>query len=135
LNTVKSAYDFGPARRLRSHAQFVLAQANGRRMQGRYFLFLVYDRSDEALARLGIVASRKLGAAPLRNRIKRLCREAFRLAPELLPAGLDVVVIPRRQAAELGLSAVAADFHASLFSPLARVRSQSASKIDAPPLA
>jgi ribonuclease P protein component len=46
--------------------------------------------------RLGISASRRLGGAVVRNRWKRLLREAFRLSRSQLPAGIDLVVIPRQ---------------------------------------
>jgi ribonuclease P protein component len=49
-----------------------------------------------APARLGIVASRKVGNAVVRNRAKRLVREAFRSSPDLFSPGTDVVVIVRR---------------------------------------
>ena len=45
--------------------------------------------------RLGLSVGRKLGGAVVRNRWKRLLREAFRLSRPRLPAGLDLVVIPR----------------------------------------
>lgn len=45
--------------------------------------------------RLGLSVSKKVGNAPRRNRWKRLIREAFRLARPELPAGLDLIVIPR----------------------------------------
>ena len=46
--------------------------------------------------RLGISVSRKkVKTAPARNRLKRLIREAFRLSKPELPAGLDLVVVPR----------------------------------------
>lgn len=50
-----------------------------------------------AFARLGLSVSRKVGGAVVRNRWKRLLREAFRLSRRDLPAGIDLVVIPRQQ--------------------------------------
>lgn len=44
--------------------------------------------------RLGLSVSRKLGGAVVRNRWKRLLREAFRLSGTRLPSGIDLVVIP-----------------------------------------
>jgi ribonuclease P protein component len=45
--------------------------------------------------RLGLSVSRKVGNAVVRNRYKRLYREAFRLTQHELPAGLDLILIPR----------------------------------------
>lgn len=46
--------------------------------------------------RLGISVSRKkIRRAHDRNRVKRLIREAFRLGKAGLPAGIDLVVVPR----------------------------------------
>ncbi len=46
--------------------------------------------------RLGLSVSRKkIKTAAGRNRVKRLIREAFRLSKDELPAGLDLIVVPR----------------------------------------
>jgi ribonuclease P protein component len=45
--------------------------------------------------RLGLSVSRRVGNAVVRNRAKRLLREAFRLIQHDLPAGFDLVVVVR----------------------------------------
>lgn len=45
--------------------------------------------------RLGLSVSRKVGGAVVRNRRRRLMREAFRLTRHEMPTGLDLVLVPR----------------------------------------
>lgn len=45
--------------------------------------------------RLGCSVSKKVGNAVVRNRYKRLFREAFRLSQHELPPGVDLILIPR----------------------------------------
>jgi ribonuclease P protein component len=45
--------------------------------------------------RLGISISRRVGTAPVRNRIKRLLREAFRSHRFEFPRGYDLVIVVR----------------------------------------
>lgn len=55
-------------------------------MRGRYFV-LHYRPSESSSARLGVVVAKKLARrAVLRNLIKRMAREHFRLTRESLPA-------------------------------------------------
>jgi ribonuclease P protein component len=64
--------------------------------------------NDRNRPRLGIAATRKFGSAVQRNRAKRLVREVFRRhKPQ---AGLDIVVIPRREMLEAGFRHVEADY-------------------------
>ena len=58
-------------------------------------LTLVTKPNDLPHNRLGLSVSRKVGKAVVRNRIKRLLRDAFRLTQHDQPAGYDIVVIVR----------------------------------------
>jgi len=55
-------------------------------------------RSESNRSRLGISISRRVGNAVVRNRWKRLIREAFRRQQDLLPPGLDMIIRPKRGA-------------------------------------
>jgi ribonuclease P protein component len=103
---------FGPERRIRRRADFLRVQAIGQRASASHFVMLVAAREPEATgcSRLGIVVTRKIGNAVQRNRIKRVCRECFRLWPDFVPDGIDLVVIGRSGADQLGLAEVRAEW-------------------------
>jgi len=104
-------------KRIRKRADFVRIQSQGARVNAGHFLLLLEKRSlgaGDATAlkngpRLGIVASRKIGNAVVRNRAKRLLREAFRTNQDIFPLGVDVVIIVRPSAHLLSLESVTAE--------------------------
>jgi ribonuclease P protein component len=100
--------------RLRSRRDFERLTREGERAAAGSFV-LFFGRGprrgrDDAgpRPRLGVTASRKVGGAVVRNRVKRRIRAAFRENRRLLPPGSDVVVIARSSAASLGGREVAA---------------------------
>lgn len=52
-------------------------------------------QKDSFPARFAVVVSRKLGPAVVRNRAKRLLREAFRLNRKNIVSGVDIIVSPK----------------------------------------
>lgn len=87
------AHSLPADRKLRRRSEFQRVFDGGRRAHGR-FLTLIAAPAPSTTTRLGIVASRRLGGAVVRNRAKRLIREVFRTLP---PPGrsVDVVVLPK----------------------------------------
>jgi ribonuclease P protein component len=88
---------FGKSVRLRGQADFDRVCRSGA-FASDDVLVVNGCRNQLAHPRLGISVSRKAGHAVLRNRWKRLIREAFRQMQSTLPAGIDLVVRPRRGA-------------------------------------
>ncbi|MBI4042738.1 MAG: ribonuclease P protein component [Deltaproteobacteria bacterium] len=75
------------------------------RIAGRFFVLFTQPppgKSPHSSLRLGIIASRKVGQAVERNRIKRVIREVFRSDKAAFLSKNDVVVLVRRGAREKG---------------------------------
>lgn len=66
--------------------------------------------------RLGVIASRRLGGAVLRNAAKRRVREIFRAGePDLRTSpSFDIVVIPRREVVTRMFAEIQSEFDAAL---------------------
>jgi ribonuclease P protein component len=93
--------------RLRRALDFRAVLDSGAVLAGRECLVRRLTR-ESGVARLGVAAPRGMGGAVVRNRFRRLVREAFRA----LRAGLgpvDLLVSPRRGLARPALEGIAAD--------------------------
>ena len=101
-----------PARRIRRRAEFQRVFDAGRRAHGRY-LTIIAAPAPGPDSRIGIVASKKLGGAVVRNRAKRLIREMFRtqIGPE---RASDLVVIPKASALQVEAGEVVNDYKTAL---------------------
>ena len=102
--------------RLRSQADFAAVRKEGRRQFGAAFVFSVPRREAQAcfdLPRFAVVASRRVGGAVVRNRLKRQMRAIFREHQQLFPAELDVVVTLRDGASRATFEELRAAFLSS----------------------
>jgi ribonuclease P protein component len=87
-------YGLPRERRVRSRADFQRAYAEGTKIVTRRFVLFARKNGAER-TRIGITATRKTGNAVVRNRARRLVKEAFRSCRTQLPEGLDLVVVVR----------------------------------------
>jgi ribonuclease P protein component len=85
--------------RLRKHADYQRAYAASRKHQSASMSWFLarQQEPDSTGPRVGLTAGKVLGKAHERNRIKRRMREALRRHVDLLPAGFDLILHPRRQ--------------------------------------
>jgi len=99
--------------RLRDSRDYKRVSLHNTRQASREFVVLLASAGPAATGsvRLGITASRKVGNAVARNRVKRAVRDWFRTRKPTLPSarsdGLDVVVIARRGATRLAAPQIA----------------------------
>jgi ribonuclease P protein component len=102
---------FPAAQRIRRRPEFLLVYEHGQRVRAR-LMTVIARRTDRETSRLGIAATRKLGDAVVRNRAKRLVREVFRHTD--VPAGLDIVVIPRPEMLDAEFRTLESEFRYAL---------------------
>jgi ribonuclease P protein component len=87
--------------RLRKHADYVRAYGAARKRQSPSMSWFLAPQSPNfapasVAARVGLTVGKVIGKAHERNRIKRRMREALRRHVDLLPAGFDLILHPRR---------------------------------------
>ncbi|MDR1383991.1 MAG: ribonuclease P protein component [Planctomycetaceae bacterium] len=92
-----SNFCFPKKKHLRKRADFDRVFAR-KRSAGDRMLVIYCCGNEENYSRLGLVVSRKVGKAHVRNRWKRLIREVFRLEQHQIPVPLDLVILPRQGA-------------------------------------
>lgn len=110
----KGTARFSKAARLRHRQEFLRAQAQGKRFHTRHFGVTLAPMA-EGHPRLGLVATRRLGKAVQRNRVKRLLREFFRRHQTGLPA-FDLVIMAKKGASALEYHQVEEELGRLLFS-------------------
>ena len=99
------------AERIRRRPDFERVYKTGAKAHGRFMTVFVLPNGCVA-PRLGVAATRKIGSSVDRNRAKRLAREVFRR--HKMAAGLDIVVVPRREMLDAPFASLEADYQTAL---------------------
>jgi len=81
--------------RLRKNEHFQAVFQRGTSAANKQFVLYSARQEGQAAFRAGISVSKKIGNAVIRNRVKRLIREAVARLEYAIPKGVDLVIIAR----------------------------------------
>ena len=90
---------------LKSNRDFKNVYSVGKSYANKYLVMYVLENGT-ARNRLGISVSKKVGNSVVRHRLTRLVRESYRLHEDIFNSGLDIVVVVRVNAKEIGYKEV-----------------------------
>ena len=86
---------------LKKNEDFRYVYRNGKVKANRYLVMYIVE-NNQAINRLGISASKKVGNSVVRHHFYRLVRESYRLHEKIFNSGLDIVVVAKKSAALRG---------------------------------
>ncbi|MCR1899246.1 ribonuclease P protein component [Irregularibacter muris] len=82
---------------LKKNQDFKLLYNKGQSFANR-LLVIYYSSNGNYVNRLGLSVSKKVGNSVVRNRVKRLMRESYRLNEDKIKKGYDMILIARVKA-------------------------------------
>lgn len=90
---------------LKKNRDFQNVYRNGKSYANKYLVMYVLENNSE-INRIGISVSKKVGNSVVRHHLTRLLRESYRLHENIFNSGLDIVVVMRKSAAEVGYAEI-----------------------------
>ena len=97
---------FPKAAHLCRAGEFAKLKRDGRSFHGQLIVLSVLQSAEETSARIGLITSRRVGGAVVRNRVRRRLREIVRAARPELKAGVWLALIARQAAAGASFQAL-----------------------------
>jgi ribonuclease P protein component len=98
--------------RLVRASEFALLKREGATFPGRNMVLSVVQRVQAGVpARIGIITSKRVGGAVVRNSVRRRLREIFRSARPLLRDDIWIVIVARSHAARASFQGLQAEWN------------------------
>jgi ribonuclease P protein component len=95
MTRVEGSFKFRKEERISDPQDFKRVMKTGRKIASRSFILFVKENAKN-FHRLGVVVSKEVGPATYRNRIKRVCREFFRLHKHQIKGAVDIVILTKK---------------------------------------
>ena len=105
---------FPRAMRIKQGRDFARVRQHGRRLTSGCLIANWHRLAQGSASRLGVVTSGRIGNAVVRNRARRLIREAFRVHQHDLAEAVDLVLVARASIVGKGMADVEKDFLTTL---------------------
>ncbi len=90
---------------LKKNRDFQNVYKKGKSYANKYLVMYVLENESKK-NRIGISVSKKVGNSVIRHHLTRLIRESYRLHEDVFHSGLDIVIIARASAREIGFHEV-----------------------------
>jgi len=101
---------FPKTARLRQTKDFAKVREHGKTSQSRLIRIGLLRTAADQPAKVGIITSRRVGGAVVRNKVRRRLREILKTCISQIPAGLLVVIIAKSTAAEVPFKQLQAEW-------------------------
>lgn len=100
---------FPKSARLARASEFARLKRAGTSFHGKLVVLSVLKVEPESETRIGLITSRRVGGAVLRNRVRRRLREIIRSVRPQMRRGWHIVIVARAAAAKAEFAALRAD--------------------------
>ena len=100
---------FPKSARLARAGEFALLKRAGTSFHGKLVVLSALKAEPERETRIGLITSRRVGGAVLRNRVRRRLREILRSVRPQLQSGWHIVIVARAAAAKAEFAAIRSD--------------------------
>jgi len=114
VNAAPKRLQLGRPARLPQSRDFARVRQQGRRLTLGCLIANWNPLPDGSTPRLGVVTSKKIGGAVVRNRARRLLRESFRLHQHEFTQPVEIVLVARNSIAGKSFADVEKDYLAAL---------------------